>query len=434
MEKLQTVKQITTGNIHDKNYLNMNELTCLDYETHIKNGGILELIVFVYETNEDKENHKNYVKLIYNVKDFIQKGLRDKKNMSYRYKIIDRELILEDYSHKAQPVQTIFQRLCTEIKKGHINPKNTVLFPWLGSKRPLTDTLQNEIEKMDMDDVKYFIDTCGGSMNFTINNISKINSKHYVLNDINPILYSTYKGLKENPYKVIEEYENIRDEFYSIAKEEFKNENTIKEEFRQRNMKLRRFYMKKVSELDNETDIFKISALFIWKMLYTTSGRLKYLPNGKISNVNYNWKFKVQDKIRHIKYYSYILNKYDVIIENMDMFDLFKKYYSYNTFVYIDPPYLNTKEIYNTDNEKEFQLKVLESIKGYKYVLYSNEDCKDLYDLNIHTKFDSFITFSRNHQLGKGKDSKSSNGREFLGVMKNLKTCNSPIFLEMKVS
>lgn len=421
MKTMQIFKQITHGNRHDQNYLNVNELQCLGYKNHLNKGGVLELTVVIHDSVEDKKNKTNYVIKVFEIYNFKKlKGNRDKKNMSYRYKITDRKLIKEDTSHLIKPPKTIFTRLYEEIKKGHINPRNTVLFPWLGSKRPLTDTLQNEIEKMEMDEVEYFIDTCGGSMNFTINNISKINSKYYVLNDINPILYSTYKGVKENPYKVIEEYKKIRDEFYLICKNEFRSENKIKAEFREQNMNLRKFYMKKVSELDTETDIFKISALFIWKMLYTTSGRLKYLPNGKISNCNYNWKLKVQDKIRHIKYYSYILNKYNVILENLDMFDLFKKYNSYNTFVYIDPPYLNTKEIYDTDNEKEFQLRVLESIKEYKYVLYSNEDCKDLYDLNIPSKFDSFVTFSRDHQLGKGKDSKSSNGREFLGFKKNL--------------
>jgi hypothetical protein len=95
--------------------------------------------------------------------------------MSYRYKIIDRELILEDYSHKIQPVQTIYQRLCSEIKKGHINPQNTILIPCLENQRPLTDTHQNEIEKIDMEEVEYFIDVCSSSRNFTIHNIFKSN-------------------------------------------------------------------------------------------------------------------------------------------------------------------------------------------------------------------------------------------------------------------
>jgi hypothetical protein len=96
METTQIVKQITRGNIHDQNYINMNEITALDYETLIKKGGVLELFIFIYETKDDKENHRNYTKLVYSVKEFIKKGLRDKKNMSYRYKIVDKELLSEE--------------------------------------------------------------------------------------------------------------------------------------------------------------------------------------------------------------------------------------------------------------------------------------------------------------------------------------------------
>lgn len=77
-----------------------------------------------------------------------------------------------------------------------LNPKNDVLFTWVGSKRQFTHQIHTAIDAMGPKKCEYYVDAFAGSLNFTINNIEKVSAKHYVVNDLNPILYSTYKALK----------------------------------------------------------------------------------------------------------------------------------------------------------------------------------------------------------------------------------------------
>ncbi len=299
-----------------------------------------------------------------------------------------------------------------------INPKNTTLIPWSGSKRAFTDKIQNTINLMNIDKVDYYFDIFGGSLNFTINNIHLFNAKNYVINDIDRFLSSTYKALKSDYKHVIYYYEKIREGFYSLnIPTELKNKNTIEAKYRKNCMELRYFYQLKVDELNCETDIFKIAALLIWKMQYTSNGMLKYNKDNTISNVNFTWNYKVRSKVAHIEYYSYILNKYDVIIEQLDVFDLLYKYEKYqaNSFVYLDPGYLSSSQNYGQDISNQFHKKLINKTNDYRYRLYSNEDTQLLYRLKIDSYFNYYKTFPRNSNLG----SSNSNGREFLAYSVN---------------
>lgn len=154
--------------------------------------------------------------------------------------------------------------------------------------------------------------------------------------------------------------------------------------------------------------------MFIWKMQHTTSGILKYRDK-KLVNTSFKLNLKPNDKLKEIEYYSYILNKYDVIIENLDVFEIIKKYSHQDTFIYLDPPYLNTDVDYSFINTPEFQISLLEQTNNYRYRLYSNEDCEELYNLGIDEYFTYQNTFTR---VQKDRGGKKERG-EYLAFSTN---------------
>lgn len=298
-----------------------------------------------------------------------------------------------------------------------VNTKNTVLIPWAGSKRAFTNRIQNTIDLMNLKEINYFIDGFAGALGFTINNIYKFNARNYIINDLDWFLISTYRALKIDFKKVIYHYESIINEFYSLdIPDEVKEKNSIPAQYRLDCSCLKDFYKSQVERLNSETDIFKVAALLIWKMKHTVSGMLQYKQDNTIDDTSFNWKYKVQSKVKHIEHYSNILNQYDVVIEQLDIFELLKKYpQRSNSFIYLDPGYLEAKHLYSKDASIEFHKKLLEETNGFKYRLYSNEDCKTLYKLKMDRSFEYYLTFPRNSNITKS----NSKGREFLGYSIN---------------
>lgn len=387
----------------DMQYLNITAKKYQKYMKYINNDGNLFVHITKYKNMSDKKNKINATTHKVEVLDLLPKGYRNKPQGVRRYKIVSH------FNNNMSPVNNIN---CMPTRPKQI--KNNVLYGWVGSKNKFTPQIQKTLSDMHMQKTEYFVDAFGGSMNFTINNIEKINAKHYVLNDLDPLLVSTYKAIKTNYKKVQRLYMEIKSEFMSTIPEEFRHLNAIPTKDRARCKGAREFYMNTVDSINEETNIYKIAAIFIWKMQHTTNSMIKY-KNKKISNVNYNWKFKTKTKLLEMAYYSSVLNRYDVIIENNDVFELIKKYSYTDTFIYLDPPYLNTEVIYNADNSNDFQVNLLKETNKYRYRLYSNEDCKNLYSLGLNDYFDCEYTFNRKNQLGK----KQEYGQEYLAFSIN---------------
>ena len=103
--------------------------------------------------------------------------------------------------------------------------------------------------------------------------------------------------------------------------------------------------------------------------------RLYYLFKVAFYN-NINYGFGGGDRIenfsdRHIKDYSYRLK--NTIILNKDYSDIIKKYDSVNTFFYLDPPYENSKGLYdNYDISIHDIYNILKNIKGKFLLSYNN--------------------------------------------------------------
>ncbi len=390
----------------DMQYLNITAKKYEQYMNFIANGGQLILQVIKYENMTDKTNQVNARVYDIDIADLLPKGYRNKKQEVRRYKII---------SHAQKSVPKPVNNF-NHKKIAPVNTLTRVLYPWVGSKRAFTPQIQEAITQMYMKDTHFYIDAFGGSMNFTINNIAKIKAQHYVINDLDSILVNTYKGIKKDYRKVQKLYSQIRADFLDSLPEEYRSLSGIKVEKRAHCMEAREFYKTTVDRLNYSKDIYEIAALFIWKMQYTTNGILKY-RNKKVVNTGYNWKFNIGDKLREIAYYSSVLNRYNVMIENLDVFELLKKYSYKDTFLYLDPPYFNTDIKYNADNSNTFQFKLLEMSKKYRYRLYSNEDCPSLYEIGVDEHFIHSYSFERRNNLSKGKQKPP--GKEYLAFSVN---------------
>jgi hypothetical protein len=117
-----------------------------------------------------------------------------------------------------------------------------------------------------------------------------------------------------------------------------------------------------------------------------------------------------------IKQWSYLLNRYNVEIRNEDILELVKdKNISNDTLIYLDPPYLGVDYVYNKDNSNHFQIELLNQTQRFKYRVYSNENCKELYELGIDKYFSYVLKFERNTKLGHS----NKDGLEFLGCSKS---------------
>lgn len=203
---------------------------------------------------------------------------------------------------------------------------------WSGSKR-------NQAEKI----LKYFpneIDTyyepfCGGASILRRLLDSDIKVNRYVCSDLNEGLISLWNEIKNNPIEVSNHYETLWNELNVDEDKERKKKyfNMVRERFN-----------KEGNPLD-----------FMFIMRTTTNGMPRYNKSGEFNNSFHITRNGIQpDKLRKI-----VVEWYDLLNENNVEF-ICQSYESINPnendFVYLDPPYANTKGMYfgGIDNDKLF--------------------------------------------------------------------------------
>lgn len=398
---INVVKKIT--NNPDLDYLNLTQPRYQEYKTHLKNGGTISMTVEFYKNKDDKKIGNIQKKIIVNITDLEKLGFRDKKNRIYRCKITG------SYNHvqKTGKRDVLFTR---PGGKGKFEEKFEMVHTHLGVDKKKVDTV---------------IDGFFGGGGFTLKNIEKLNFNRYIINDLDPLIIKTMRGIKKNPQLVIEKYQKINEEYQKMIPDELREYKKISgrkdkelKELRLKHNKVKEFYQDLLTQLDREEelDIYTVSGIYIFISQKTTSGFFKYDEDGTISKVNFNHHYDLNDKTKMIKHWSYLLNRYNVEIRNEDIFELVNdKSISNDTLIYLDPPYIGVGYVYNKDNSDHFQIRLLNQTERFKYRVYSNEDCEELYDLGIDKHFSYVLKFERNNKLG----SSSKGGFEFLGCSIN---------------
>lgn len=397
----------------DINYINLTEKVGNRFISHIKNGGTLSFVVDIYKDVLDKKNNIIKSKFIQNVQGLKQLGFRNKTQKVYRYKIID---------PKMSTVEKVQQR--------------SVLFTKPGGKGKFEeqfDKIQGEMGLYNKK-VDTVIDGFFGGGGYTLKNIEKLNFKNYIINDLDTYITKTMLGVKLDFQKVIDRFNEINDKYQSLIPDKLRNyksktsrrKDEVLKKLRLENPQIKQFYIDIVNKMNNINDIktydiYKFSSLYIFMISKTTNGLVKYDNSGNFKTTSFNHSYSPGlTKIKMIKHWSYLLNRYNVQISNNDIFTLLKtcKNIENNSLIYLDPPYMDVKYIYNTNNDNKFQMNLIEQTKNYRYRIYSNEDCETLTKLGIDKHFTNIQRFPRNNKFG--SKTKTNGGFEFLGCSVNL--------------
>ena len=306
--------------------------------------------------------------------------------------------------------------------------KSMKLFSFMGSKSKYKIHLQNTITKMNIKDnhVGTYIEAFAGSLGSLFHNLSLITTDKIVINDVNERLINLYKQIKSNPQLVYSMYEKLENKFQSMTHEEYEKKSFIKPEFRD-NFKINSEFYKDLRDYFNLNNLDTYNAS-VMLFLLNHNFRGMYNENKKGGyNVSFNWnskKINLKEIKNNIFNLSEFFNNNNVVFECLDIDDLISKYNNNDTFIYLDPPYINssqynqkrvgTKKKPSTNSflDVSTHIKMLDSCKKYKYVMYSNNHHKDFIP-----EFDSYINFERTNTPSTVKSEKTTT--EFLGYKVN---------------
>ena len=194
---------------------------------------------------------------------------------------------------------------------------------WSGSKRSQSEEIIKRIEDKEYD--TYYEPFCGGcSILFQLLHSDK-KFKKYICSDINNDLISLWNMIKDNPNEIINKYNIMWNELNIDEDKERKKQyfNMVRDRF---------------NKHKNPCD-------FMFIMRTTTNGMPRYNRNGEFNNSFHITRngIKPDTFSKIVLEWSEILNKFDVqfIHRNYEEIQTTK-----NDFVYLDPPYANTKGMY----------------------------------------------------------------------------------------
>lgn len=196
---------------------------------------------------------------------------------------------------------------------------------WSGSKRSQSDSIVARIPDKKFD--TYYEPFCGGcSILFQLlNNEKSKNFTRFVCSDKNEDLINLWNEIKNNPYGVAKHYNTLwqvlnQDEDLERKKQFF---NGVRE---------------RLNTFHDPKD-------FMFIMRTTTNGMPRYNKNGDFNN-----SFHVTRKGIHPDRLEKIVLQWSHLLNEFDVQFLVQEYDNVQTstadFIYLDPPYFNTKGMY----------------------------------------------------------------------------------------
>lgn len=194
---------------------------------------------------------------------------------------------------------------------------------WSGSKRSQSEGIVKRIKDKEYD--IYYEPFCGGcSVLFQLLHSDK-KFKKYICSDKNNDLISLWNMIKDNPNKIINEYTKMWKEL---------NIDDNKERKKQYFYVVRDRFNKEKNPCD-----------FMFIMRTTTNGMPRYNQNGEFNNSFHITRngIKTNTFAKIVKEWSEILNKFKVQFIHRNYDEIQTKE---NDFMYLDPPYANTKGMY----------------------------------------------------------------------------------------
>lgn len=197
------------------------------------------------------------------------------------------------------------------------------LMKWSGSK----DSQANNIIQYFPKDIDTYYEPFvgGGSVFLKLLENEEIKINQYIISDINNELIEIYKLIKDNPDKIISKY----NEHHKI--------------FNSSDIEQRKKYFMSVRDVFNKNHSPED---FYFIMRTTTNGMPRYNKNGFFNNSCHFSRpgMNPDDVEKIIKKYNKLFNKTNIVFICTDYKDL--NINKMNDFVYLDPPYENTKGMY----------------------------------------------------------------------------------------
>lgn len=193
---------------------------------------------------------------------------------------------------------------------------------WSGSKRSQAENIISHFPK-EID--TYYEPFCGGASVLRRLLDSDIKVNKYICSDLNNDLISLWNEIKDNPIQVFNHYKMLWDEMNTSEDKAIKREYFYK---------VRERFNKEKNPLD-----------FMFIMRTTTNGMPRYNRNGNFNNsfhITRNGIIPTTFK-KIIFEWSGLLNKNNVEFKCCSYEDIKPKK---NDFIYLDPPYANTKGMY----------------------------------------------------------------------------------------
>lgn len=201
---------------------------------------------------------------------------------------------------------------------------------WSGSKRTQAKEIFNSIPNKEYE--TYYEPFCGGcSVIYYILNNCPTKFKKYICSDINKPLIDLWNKIKNNPLEVALEYGKL---WYILNKQ---NNDIIRNE---KEYKIN--FFNSVREQFNKT---QDPLLFFFIMRTTTNGMPRYNNKGEFNNSFHITRngMKPETLSKIIFEWSDKLNQYDVQFKHCSYNEVHPLK---NDFMYLDPPYANTKGMY----------------------------------------------------------------------------------------
>jgi DNA adenine methylase len=208
---------------------------------------------------------------------------------------------------------------------------------WTGSKKNISKLISSHIKTNKTKYIEPFVG--GGSMFFEILNNKNLPFKEYHINDFNKNLINIYLSLKNNYNELynsyLENYNIFNSDFYH--KDIFENRkiffNILKQKFN-----------------SDKNDFI----LFYSLTRFSYNGMIRYNQKGDYnSSCHFTRSGMEPIKVKKLLNEHYnLLNNKNIIITNTSYENL---QYDENSFTYLDPPYINSKELYYGNfNNNEF--------------------------------------------------------------------------------
>lgn len=194
---------------------------------------------------------------------------------------------------------------------------------WSGSKRSQSEEIIKRIKNKEY--YTYYEPFCGGcSVLFQLLH-SDIKFKRYICSDKNKGLIDLWNEIKNNPEVVVKHYKTMWSEL---------NIDDDKERKKQYFYKIRERYNKYKSPYD-----------FMFIMRTTTNGMPRYNKNGEFNNsFHVTRNGIIPETLAKIVYeWSAKLNEFNVEFIHMEYNEIKT---NLDDFIYLDPPYQNTKGMY----------------------------------------------------------------------------------------